>query len=144
MVCIDGSEASHEALRWAADNLLRAGTEVVLAHGFPYPSPQFGGLVVHFPSAAENAATAADEHTWVADLARAALPANTPFKVVAEPAEHVVDWLQRQAAALVPDAVVVVGATGKGRIQRALLGSVSTRLAQTLARPLVIVHPQPK
>jgi nucleotide-binding universal stress UspA family protein len=115
----------------------------VLAHCFPYPAPQFGGLVVHFPSTTETAHAAADECEWVAALARETLPAGTPFKVVAEPAEHTAQWLVRQAAALVPDATVVVGATGKGMVKRALVGSVSTELAQSLTQPLVIVHPTP-
>ncbi len=149
-VCVDGSAASHGVLQWALRNLVvtGAGTEVILAHCFPYPAPQLGSLAAHGPDALEPMHAVVHERAWLADLARSLhyslqLPAGVAVTLLCEPAEHIADWIVRHAAALVPDAVVVIGATGKGMVQRMLVGSVGSKLAHTCPRPLAIVPPQP-
>jgi nucleotide-binding universal stress UspA family protein len=78
MVCVDGSVASHDALDFAVANFNRPGTEFVLVHCYPYPSPQFGGLVVHFPSDSETAHAAEHELSWLAHMAHEVVPKGTP------------------------------------------------------------------
>lgn len=133
-VGIDGSIASHAAVRWAIDHA-RSGDTVTLVHAWQ-PSPARSGTAMVDPDD-DSGARAFLRH----ELARmAALPRDPGVELVGEVAHgDPSDCLCAAAADL-----LVVGAGGHGRMVGALLGSVSASLAHHAHVPLVIVPtPQP-
>jgi nucleotide-binding universal stress UspA family protein len=142
VVGVDGSAASHEALRWAAEEARVRDARVVSVHVWSYvPMAPIGdpGMVpmpaVDMPGhiAAEQAAASADLDAAIADA------------VGAEPAEELERRLVEGDAGEVlvaesTDAdLVVVGSHGRTGIRAALLGSVSRHVVEHAACPVVVV-----
>jgi nucleotide-binding universal stress UspA family protein len=142
VVGVDGSAASHEALRWAAEEARVRDARVVAVHVWSYvPMAPIGdpGMVpmpaVDMPGhiAAEQAAASADLDAAIADA------------VGAEPAEELERRLAEGDAGEVlvaesTDAdLVVVGSHGRTGIRAALLGSVSRHVVEHAACPVVVV-----
>jgi nucleotide-binding universal stress UspA family protein len=132
VVGTDGSEHGMRALRWAIDeaDVHRADIEAVLAWNL---------LDQHHPDRSErfdpgyNADTAkATLAEWVTEVTGDATP--VAQRVVCDlPARAL---LEASAAA----DLLVVGARGIGGFQGLLLGSVSERVAQLVARPIAVVR----
>jgi nucleotide-binding universal stress UspA family protein len=142
VVGVDGSAASHEALRWAAQEASLRGARLVAVHAWAYvlaaPIGDPGMMpmpAVDFPGhlEAEQAAASADFDAAI----RAA--------VGAEPAIEIERRLVEGEAgeALVAESagadLVVVGSHGRSGIKAALLGSVSRHVVDRAACPVVVV-----
>jgi nucleotide-binding universal stress UspA family protein len=140
VVGVDGSEPSTAALRWAIEEARLREARLVAVHAWTFVStPSLGD-----PGLAPVAATTLmDDLTieregaeHVLDEALAGVPeAADAERVVSEgsPGEVLV------AAAEGAD-LVVVGSRGRGGLRSALLGSVSSHVAQHAACPVVIVR----
>lgn len=134
-VGVDGSVASHAAVRWAIDHA-RSGDTVTLVHAWQTSPAAFETAGMVDPDD-DSVARAFLRH----ELARMeALPRDPGVELVGEVVHgDPSDCLCAAAADL-----LVVGAGGHGRIIGALLGSVSASLAHHAHVPLVIVPtPQP-
>lgn len=136
VVGVDGSPDSERALRWALARGATVPGPLQLVHA--WQPPDLGADPVVFAQRSEadarrraEAVVAAarasvpDDERWAGRVA-VAVPTGRPDRVLGE---------QARGAAL-----VVVGARGLGRV-RALLGSVSSRLARHAPCPLVVVPP---
>lgn len=129
VVGIDGSLASHAAVRWAVDHA-RPGDKVILVHAWQV-SPSIVDVGAEDPR--DDAAARSFAHH---ELARArALPRDDDVTLSCEVVHgDAQDCLSRQ-----PADVLVVGTRGHGRLTGMLLGSVSAHLAHHCPIPLVIV-----
>lgn len=132
VVGIDGSGASHTALRWAVGLAETVGAEVVAVHAV--------GLLedVHDPDAPAGSWRAGVaslvEDTWCAGLARA----RCPHRVLVRdgPAADVLVGTAHDERA----SLLVVGSRGVGRAEPALaLGSTSLRVLQATLVPVLVV-----
>ncbi|HUM11114.1 MAG TPA: universal stress protein [Myxococcaceae bacterium] len=136
VVAIDGSEPADRALGLAAE-LARTsgGATLTLVSAISDPI-----TVAPTPVAGLELVLEAEQQGAERDLAQRAerlrgqgLPVETVVQVGAA-ADVVAGVADATAADL-----VVAGSTGKGAIERALLGSVTTRLLHFLRRPLLVV-----
>lgn len=134
-VGIDGSVASHAALRWAVDHA-RPDDTVTLIHAWQ-PSP----ITIEAKSADRDDDSAA--HRLVNhELARIeALPRDPGVALVGA----VVHGDPRDCLGDIAGEadLVVIGAGGHGSVLGALLGSVSAHLAHHVQVPLVIIPASP-
>jgi nucleotide-binding universal stress UspA family protein len=146
VVGVDGSDASMEALRWAAGEARLRGVDIAAVYAYEYtPSWAAYGYAEGIPMAPPEAVS--DEiaqarqraHTL---LARAIdeLGDTGPVTV-----ETIVIEDRRPARALVDlsddAAMLVLGSRGRGGFAGLLLGSVSQQCAQHARCPLVIIKP---
>jgi nucleotide-binding universal stress UspA family protein len=132
VVGVDGSEAAHEALRWAVGLSELVGAEVIGVHAV--------GLLekLHDPEIdAESwrgGVTALVERTWCAGLAQA----RCPHRVVVRdgtPVDVLLGTAHDEDASL-----LVLGSRGVGATNPALaLGSTSLRLLQAAPLPVLVV-----
>jgi nucleotide-binding universal stress UspA family protein len=135
VVGVDGSDASKDALRWAAHQAELTGVEVhavaawELVPMFPYP-------VVMDTDVASGATKALD--AAVAEVFGPQPPAGLVTEVrEGHPASVLIDAARNAN-------LLVVGASGHGTFADMLLGSVSQHCAHHATCPLVIVrHPAP-
>ena len=142
VVGVDGSAASREALRWAAQEADLRGARLVAIHAWAFVSAApIGdpGMIpmpaVDFPGQleAEREAARAELDAAIGD-AFAAGPAIEIEKRLVEGDSG--DVLTRESA----DAdLVVVGSHGHSGIKAALLGSVSRHVVEHAACPVVVV-----
>lgn len=142
VVGVDGSAASREALRWAAQEADLRGARLVAIHAWAFVSAApIGdpGMIpmpaVDFPGQleAEREAARAELDAAIGD-AFAAGPAIEIEKRLVEGDSG--DVLARESA----DAdLVVVGSHGHSGIKAALLGSVSRHVVEHAACPVVVV-----
>ncbi len=128
-VGIDGSIASHAAVRWAIDHA-RPGDTVALLHAWQ-PSP----------ATVETGLTQRDDDTGARAFVRHELA-----RFEALPRDHnvtldgeVLHGDARDCLCATDVDLLVVGAGGHGTLVGALLGSVSAHLAHHARVPLVIV-----
>jgi nucleotide-binding universal stress UspA family protein len=140
-VGVDGSEAAAVALRWAVEEARLRGATVVAVHAWTFVPPAAVGEP-GFPVAAvslmddleveRDAAGRLLDDTLAEVLGDADVEVE---KVVSEggPGDVLVE------AATGAD-LVVVGSRGRGGIRSALLGSVSSHVAQHAPCPVVIVR----
>lgn len=142
LLCDDGSEAAGVAVQVAGT--LLAGRKAIALHAWqPLSTGELmaatAGVLVDFPEAdarrADAAAAAAD------DAARRAREAGfdaTPLAVRSDGPvwETIITTASERDAA-----VIVVGARGLTGIGRAVLGSVSERVARHADRAVLVVHP---
>lgn len=132
MVGVDGTAASRQALRWALGMAGLAGAEVEAARSWTYPSS---------PQKLEPA-EAMDQHCQaelaaVVDEARRAadFPREVKLVVLRGPANvSLPGWVDKR-----PPSLLVVGRRGDERSVPRVLGSVSRRLVDSAAVPLVVV-----
>ena len=138
LVGIDGSEASLGAARLAARLATRLGDALVLACVVPPTSPD--GALPAFLDAQrlwqEQFAYAEQLlQKCATELAQPGLSVQT--QALAGHAAAALEELSRE-----PDVeLVVVGSHGLNPVERALLGSVASRLMRTCAKPVVVVPP---
>jgi nucleotide-binding universal stress UspA family protein len=140
VVGVDGSTASHEALRWAAQEAGLRGAEVVAVHAWafvqlapigdpgmiPMPAVDFPGQLE-----AEQEAARADFDAAITD-ALGADPVIEKRLVEGDAGDVLVS--ESAGADL-----VVVGSHGRSGIKAALLGSVSRHVVERAACPVVVV-----
>lgn len=134
LVCVDGSDGSSRAVRWAASVARSTGREVVAVHVLEMPIADPGPSQVQ---ALTDEATERARHEWCAPLAMA----DVAHRVVIERGDAG-DAITRVATAVQP-AAVVAGSRGRGPISQRLLGSVTHRLLRELDTPVVVV-PSPR
>lgn len=143
VVGVDGSTASHAALRWAARQAAKAGGTVVAVHAIrssethEWAAQPTNYGTIPTPVKFDDAEIAATINESVAEQLRAAGldPATTPVDVRAiegRPVEVLLDAAQ--------DAdLLVVGRTGHGGFAGLLLGSVSRHCVEHAACTVVVV-----
>jgi nucleotide-binding universal stress UspA family protein len=143
LLCDDGSEPAANAIRDAAP--LLSGREAIVLYVWQSvaasPLAGIGGGLAGFPDdvdhriaiAAEEAAERGAERAREAGFDARAFSVQAIGPVWGA----IVDTAREQDAAL-----IVIGARGLGGVQRALLGSVSEKVARHADRPVLVVHPR--
>ncbi|MGH3127102.1 MAG: universal stress protein [Gaiellaceae bacterium] len=142
VVGVDGSDASREALRWAAEEARLRSAPLVALYVWSFIPPQPIGdpglLAVpagDFPGQleAERDSASGALEAAVADAFAAAPGIEVEQKLVeGDPGDALVT--ESESAQL-----VVVGSHGRSGLQAALLGSVSRHVTTHAARPVVVV-----
>ncbi len=135
VVGVDGSAASTEAVRLAAEIAAATKSRVVLAHVLPVPTPLPPEVVV--PA------------SWIEELTEAgqsilSAAAEQCAKAGVQSESRILDGapdeaLARLAAQLESD-LIAVGSRGRGAVSRLLLGSVADRLVQTAGCPVLVAR----
>jgi nucleotide-binding universal stress UspA family protein len=132
-VGIDGSPGGDAALRWAADEAIRCGAELVLVHGwsYPYQGPRTGISEPRDDMRLDAMRTLEASAVKVRELA----PNLRCHSIISEqsPAKAIID------AGKDAD-LVVVGSRGHGGFSSLLLGSVSRTVLQHSAVPVVVIR----
>jgi nucleotide-binding universal stress UspA family protein len=137
LVAVDGSDHGLEAARVAARLARAVGAELSLLTVYHAPSPALGE-----PNYSTALTHALDEARHTIERARAAvLEAGGP--------EPQTEWLAGPAVDTIVTAardgghdLVVLGTRGRGRIEAAILGSVSSGVAARAGRPVLVVGDQ--
>ncbi|WBB81319.1 universal stress protein [Micromonospora sp. WMMD882] len=136
LVGVDGSESAELAVEHAADEAVRRGSPLVLAHVWSASGNR--------PAAEEFVeAEAAFRVAAVRLLAEAAqaVRARHPGLTVEERAVRAVEPAEALVAASAEASLVVVGSRGRGGFVGLLLGSVSQALAQHARCPVLVARP---
>ncbi|MBX9360574.1 universal stress protein [Streptomyces massasporeus] len=135
VVGVDGSPASHAALRWAVRHARMVGGAVEAIYVWDTPSARgWSGPAVDPDFDLEQA-----RERFAQEL-RAVFPGEQPPRL----REHLVQGDPSEALIQASEGaeLLVVGRRGIGGFARAMLGSVSQRCAQHAACPVVVVHPE--
>ncbi|MFJ7297382.1 universal stress protein [Streptomyces collinus] len=133
VVGVDGSPASHAALRWAVHHARMVGGAVEAIYVWDTPSARgWSGPAVDPDFDLEQA------RERFAQEVRAVFPGEQPPRLQ----EHLVQGDPSEALVQASEGaeLLVVGRRGIGGFARAMLGSVSQRCAQHAACPVVVVH----
>ncbi|NEE05441.1 universal stress protein [Streptomyces sp. SID7499] len=133
VVGVDGSPASHAALRWAVHHARMVGGAVEAIYVWDTPSARgWSGPAVDPDFDLEQA-----RERFAQEL-RAVFPGEQPPRLQ----EHLVQGDPSEALIQASEGaeLLVVGRRGIGGFARAMLGSVSQRCAQHAACPVVVVH----
>jgi nucleotide-binding universal stress UspA family protein len=141
VVGVDGSDASREALRWAAEEARLRSTSIVAVYAWSFIPPQpigdpgmlavpAGDLPGQFDAESEAAQAALDGA--IAELGGLSGVEIERKLVEGDPADVLVR--DSEAAEL-----VVVGSHGRSGIRAALLGSVSRHVVNHASCPVVVV-----
>jgi nucleotide-binding universal stress UspA family protein len=135
VVGVDGSGASNDALKWAADYAALVGGELLALSVWQWPVSL--GMALALP---EGYSPRADANSVLADAIKATLGASPAVPVVSEVVEG------SAAAALVEAsgkaALLVVGSRGHGGFVGLMLGSTSEHCARHAVCPVVVVRHQ--
>lgn len=144
VVGVDGSAASHEALRWAAQEASLRGARLVAVHAWAYvlaaPIGDPGMMAmptVDFPGhlEAEQEAASADFDAALA----AAVSAEPAIEIEIERLLVEGDAGEMLVAQSADADLVVVGSHGRSGFKAALLGSVSRYVVDRAECPVVVV-----
>jgi len=142
VVGVDGSEASREALRWAADEARLRFAQLVAVHAWSFiPAQPIGDPGMLAMPAGDLAGQLGAE----SEAARGVLEAAVEEALGAEPGLEIEQKLVEGDAgdALVAESesaeLVVVGSHGRSGLKAALLGSVSRHVVSHAACPVVVV-----
>jgi nucleotide-binding universal stress UspA family protein len=141
VVGVDGSEASHEALRWAADEAELRDARIVAVHAWSFvPAQPMGdpGMLA-MPAgdlAGQLSAESEAANTVLDDSLKTAFGESAP-----EVEQRVVEGDAGEAvvAAAASADLVVVGSHGRTGLKAALLGSVSRHVVDHAKCPVVVV-----
>jgi nucleotide-binding universal stress UspA family protein len=133
--CVDGSDAAARALDHAV--AVRAATGVRLSVVHVIPSPGFlvsmaasvGGAPMADPEIERTAAEG-----WLAELVRG-IDGASGVLLEGHPPTEVVAWAEQNGCDL------LVAATHRGLVERALLGSFSGHLAHHSRSPVLLIPP---
>lgn len=142
VVGVDGSDASREAVRWAAEEALLRNAELAAVHAWSFiPAAPLGDAgVLAMPagdlpgqlSAESEAATGAIEAALI-DALGADLDVEIDRRVIEGDAGEVLVAESAKAE------LVVVGSHGRTGLKAALLGSVSRHVVDHATCPVVVV-----
>jgi nucleotide-binding universal stress UspA family protein len=138
VVGVDGSEGSHRAIRWAADEAVVRGDELALVHVWEPPQAYAPMGLGAYPVDPEPIRQAADDilQGLVAEARELAPDLVVRGQLVeGAPAEALLE------AARTAD-LLVVGSRGLGGFRSLLLGSVSQQVTHHAPCPVVIVPEQ--
>ncbi|SCF25751.1 Nucleotide-binding universal stress protein, UspA family [Micromonospora viridifaciens] len=135
LVGVDGSEPAALAVRLAADEAERRGTDLVLAHVRP---PERAGAVPEEAAGSAAAEQAESEQLLASSAAR--IRADHPVLTVSQRPLRAASAEQALIAASGEAALVVVGSRGRGGFAGLLLGSVSQALVQHAHCPVLVAH----
>ena len=142
VVGVDGSDASREALRWAADEARLRSLPLVAVHAWSFvPAQPIGDPGMLAMPAGDLAGQLGAE----SEAARSAVEAAVSDALGAEPGIEVERKLVEGEAgdALVTESesaeLLVVGSHGRSGLKAALLGSVSRHVVSHAACPVVVV-----
>ena len=162
LIAADGSEASKNAVTWAADNLARDGDLFLLAHLISYDETIAGSSVaVEFAGPGPGLTPTALPLEVREELIKEALERNEDLLIgLAEPLvarglpveiSVVVEQTFEDTAHVLSQVAddynaecVVVGSTGKSWLERLFLGSVSHYLLNNLHHPVIVVPGGPE
>ena len=142
VVGVDGSAASHEALRWAAQEAVLRGARLVAVHAWAFvpPAPIGDPGMIPMPAVdlpgqleAEQEAARAEFDAAIAEALGADRSIELEERLVEGDAG---DALVSESAGA---DLVVVGSHGRTGIKAALLGSVSRHVVDRAACPVVVV-----
>ena len=142
VVGVDGSAASHEALRWAAGEASLRGARLVAVHAWSYvpPAPIGDPGMVPMPAVDLGGQLGAEQDAAGMDLDDAMTSALGDEQSV-EIEKRLVEGDAGEV--LVSESagadLVVVGSHGRTGIKAALLGSVSRHVVDRAACPVVVV-----
>jgi nucleotide-binding universal stress UspA family protein len=129
--CVDDSPASMEALAEAVALRDLCGARLSVVHVVPRPLLMERGPGEWVP-APEDLVTR--RRAWLAGLA-AEIPEAEPVALTGNPPSEVCDW------AAGTDVDLLLAASHRGRVQRALLGSFATHLAQRAPCAVLLTRP---
>lgn len=133
VVGVDGSDASKDALRWAADYARMNGTPLKAVSAWHWPVSLVGALPM--PDDFDPMAEAHDNlEAILTEVLGAAPGCPVSSQVVGGPASAVLIEESQSAGLL------VVGSRGHGGFTGLLLGSVSEHCARYAACPVVVVR----
>ncbi|MGD9697009.1 MAG: universal stress protein [Thermoleophilia bacterium] len=135
---IDDSDAARRALDEAADLRAVTGGRLRVVHVIAPPAfllsmaASLGGAPVHDPEIERQAA-----QMWLAEVARS-IEGAEPVLLEGHPPSTACDWARESGCDL------MVAATHRGRLERALLGSFAGFLAHHAPCPVLLVPPAPE
>eukprot|EP00126_Sphaerothecum_destruens_P001228 Sdes_comp13585_c0_seq1m3247 len=148
LVCVDTSEESMDAFKFALNNLIRDDDLLTLVHAYqpPFPSGTSTysgyGIAVVGGGASLDAANkeASEKHaSYLRTFGQICRDCNIHnFKLIlirGDAREELVHYTENH-----PVDMLVVGCRGRGAVKRALLGSVSDYLVHHSACPVVVVR----
>lgn len=140
VVGIDDSRGARAALAWAAHHATATGGRLRVVHAYDFPLAWIDAYAPELPEWRERAQQGAEEMTEqvVNDVIEPGEREGVEVEVVEGNPVDVLHDESRDAA------IVVVGSRGRGGFTGLLLGSVSQRVAQHAACPLVIVPTPPE
>lgn len=142
VVGIDGSDASHEALRWAAEEARLRSAPLLVVHAWSFiPAQPIGdpGMLA-VPAADLPGQLEAEQDAATGTLEAAANEALATVPGI-EVEQRLVDGDAGDALVAESESaqLVVVGSHGRGGLKAALLGSVSRHVTSHAACPVVVV-----
>jgi len=148
----DFSEGSRAALRWAADNLLRAGDQLLLLHvikeadyeqseailwestGSPLiPLSEFSNPITAKKYGAKPDAETLDLLNTIAQEKEVMVVIKVLWGDPREKLSHAINDM--------PLSCLVIGSRGLGKLKRVLLGSVSDYIVNNATCPVTVVKP---
>jgi nucleotide-binding universal stress UspA family protein len=142
VVGVDGSEHSHEALRWAAAEAKLRGSRIVAVHAwtFAVPAPIAEPGMLPLPGDDYAGQLELQEAAAAAELERAladAFPGGAPAELETKLLEG--DPGDRLVSEAVGAELLVVGSSGRSGLASVLLGSVSRHVVSHAPCPVVVV-----
>jgi nucleotide-binding universal stress UspA family protein len=136
---VDGSEQGEHALRHAAGLAKALGAELRIVHvvdmGVLPAAPELALDVERL----QKARRAEGERLLAAAQSQAGMPAQARLLETATPGQRVTTVLAEEAASWPAD-LIVLGARGRGGLERLLLGSVADGVARRSRVPVLLVH----
>ena len=140
VVGVDDSGGARAALAWAAHHAAATGGRLRVVHAYELPVAWIDVYAPELPQWRQRAQRVAEEMTEevVSEVLEPGNREGIEVKVVEGSPVDVLHDESRDAA------VVVVGSRGRGGFSGLLLGSVSQRVAQHAACPVVIVPSPPE
>lgn len=140
VVGVDDSRGARMAVEWAAHQAAATGGRLRVVHAYEFPVAWIDAYAPELPAWRDRARRDAEELTEqvVSDVLDPGEREGVEIAVVEGNPVDVLHDESRDAA------VVVVGSRGRGGFTGLLLGSVSQRVAQHAACPVVIVPTPPE
>jgi nucleotide-binding universal stress UspA family protein len=139
VVGIDGSDASNEALRWAAEEAKLRSARLVVVHAWTFVPPQPIGDPGMLAVPAGDLPGQLDAERHVAETVLREAEGDLPEAVELESKLVEGDAAETLVAESESAELVVVGSHGRSGLRAALLGSVSRHVTTHAACPVVVV-----